>query len=758
MKNNFYKTLCTAALLIVAVGMASGKNMRMPGNSKDLYLWPVSGKVGTGLLYGPQCYIGKELNFSNLFITGKEGQEVYSPVDGVITFISMGYYESLDYSLAFRTKPASFDMMKNELMKDKGLVERYDKKFVTGGIGIRTAKGKQIYINGLSGGEVFKTGQKIAKGQVIGHMGYAFHKINKPCIWLSVSVNTYPADPMTPFGLKTTFVPPAKQKKITALSKEQALEDLNIYLNAFEEIYPDKEDIISAYQLDSLRRYYTSKIKSSKKDSIKSGTMRNIIADIVSLTHDSHLYLYPAVDMKNYIPDYQPQVYLSFSDDTVNVINTTKKYKDLYARRVVSINGFPVDTFKKVISAGIRDYDAAVKSYPRVRMFWYRFGSFCQKPYGNRNFDFHLKFANGDSCFVKGFKCSRRHPGPGLIKSWSQYFNINYYRGKTFSVKELNDSTAYLGLSSFTQSQVDLDSIGHYISSISGRKKYLIIDVRNNSGGIVEPLEQIFSYVAQDSLILNSFNKVNKRGFFKTMKYSMNYPGDKPLYENYIPYDSLSSEEKNIVKEFDSGMLEAPWNSSINRDSLIKSGFYNFSEGRHGPDSLVRYDGKIYVLTNENSISAATLFPALIVRSHRGVTVGRETRTAYHFMKAMKFAQMRLPNSQIRIEIPIMKSVFDTQINTRVPYGSGVLPDYPVRLTTSEMEFSGGDAILNRALELIKEGKYLKEDVFAKQTDRGSFFSETGKGTVLAAIIIIIMFVVAAVVKGKRKKETSDAD
>lgn len=58
------------------------------------------------------------------------------------------------------------------------------------------------------------------------------------------------------------------------------------------------------------------------------------------------------------------------------------------------------------------------------------------------------------------------------------------------------------------------------------------------------------------------------------------------------------------------------------------------------PDSTVNYKGRVYVLCDDRSCSAATLFPAMTLRSHRGVIVGRDTASAYHFLNALKFAQI----------------------------------------------------------------------------------------------------------------------
>ena len=66
-----------------------------------------------------------------------------------------------------------------------------------------------------------------------------------------------------------------------------------------------------------------------------------------------------------------------------------------------------------------------------------------------------------------------------------------------------------------------------------------------------------------------------------------------------------------------------------------------------------------------------------------------------------------MPNSDIAIQIPTIKVVFDTVVNERFPYGRGVLPDYPVNFTPEELSFAFGDSILNYTLQLIRDGKYI---------------------------------------------------
>ena len=149
-----------------------------------------------------------------------------------------------------------------------------------------------------------------------------------------------------------------------------------------------------------------------------------------------------------------------------------------------------------------------------------------------------------------------------------------------------------------------------------------------------------------------------------------------------------------------------------------KDGFYaasDYYDAPVQPDSLVQYGGKLYLLTDETSVSAATMFPALLVRNRRAVTVGRETLSGYHYMTAYKFVNIMLPNSRIQLRIPLVKDVFDDAVTPRTPKGRGLMPDYEVPLTYEEIFTAEKDLILQRALDLIADGEYLGEDYFSAE-------------------------------------------
>ena len=150
---------------------------------------------------------------------------------------------------------------------------------------------------------------------------------------------------------------------------------------------------------------------------------------------------------------------------------------------------------------------------------------------------------------------------------------------------------------------------------------------------------------------------------------------------------------------------------------------------------------RLYVLTDETSISAATLFPATLVRNHRAVTVGRETRSGYHYMTAVKFANLCLPHSFIMLRIPLVQVVFDPLVTERTPWNRGLLPDYPVPVTRQELLYSPRDTILNHTLQLIAEGKYLGPDPFpqlaAEEEDNGLPMKVT-----IVAVVLLVAYII----------------
>lgn len=685
----------------------------------ETLLWPLQNeKTGANILYKPQDYIGDELNSWNLLIEAAEGSVVLCPVDGFISDLGVTFNNSLQSCFGWRC-PAELTSLNSRLEYVKKVVtdKSINQKYIHGVISIRYGN-KTIHIGGLTGDEEFKTGQKIKKGTPIGKVGYSYSKIPKPCI--DVTFGPMKSDPMAPFGLKSSYIPPKEIKPIKFLTKEQVREDFLIYINTLKEVFPGLYDILTKEELEN---YIAEKLKyiDSYKGNISIKDFGLLMAGARAKIHDSHIYLRGYAWKHKSRPNASPAIIFGWFQDTLMCTFTSKGYEKYLKKKITSINGISADSMKVIARSCLGVYDAKVKEHIECQLGIH---SVTSNFFQDDNYDMEIEFTDGEVAEIKS---------ANWIRSYSEYTPTNtaYYRtnkhgGKNYAFKEINDSTAYIGISTFTLNKVEVSEIGSYIDSVSN-KQHLIIDVRNNGGGFGDAFGQIFSYIALKPLKHNNHSKVSKIGNFENFKYSTNRAVADTIFSGYKKMDGKD------------GFYSYPdrSESSINVDSLVKS--------------KNKFKNKVYVLTNENSISAATLFPAMLVRANRGVTVGRETRTAYHFMNAVKFADIKLPNSTLTTTIPLVQAVFDDVVNDRVPYGRGVLPDYHVPFTYEELTNEKGDIILNHTLKLIEEGKYLKENPFEKIEDKISSSKEINNYIIWGSSITVL-FIVFFTLRRKKKR------
>ena len=680
-------------------------------NAQD-YLWPVQGqKAGTDIIKTPQGYIDGEHNFAKLFIGGNSGDTIVSPVNGTVSDIAIIYNSSLKNNNTFNINSIenwdeAIERVKAN-QKDAGNIKP---KFICGSITIRTTEGTKVHISGLNGDFRFKTGEKITEGIPIGIMGYSYHKITEPSITVSVSSkDSKPIDPMTPFGLKTTFIKPGEAKPIKRLSKTDAKEDYTIYFRALQELYPTFNYLIPEEEQED---YLTKKLRmideKAKGDSIDYSDYRSILSQDNSRIHDSHLTrITPSWD--NEMPDHQPGIFMGIVGDTMYCTTATKDYEYLIGQPFLEFNGYNADSARQKMYETINEYDANVEDYKKYGAATIRFGILF-KP--DSNFDAVVMLADSSVVTIKGHDFKKGYPD---YRKDVFTFLMKRNPRKNLSMQMLNDSTAYLDIATFQLNEIEIDSIRNFINSIDTIPNF-IIDVRYNTGGDIKVMQKIYSFLAGESMKLNGYNRVNKQGGFISFEHSLNYHPESNPFSDYLPHEG-------------------------------KNGYYQRNEDEYliNPDSLTNYKGRIYMLTNEHSTSAATALPGLLVRNHRGVTVGRETRTAYHYMTANKNSEIRLPHSQIVVHIPMVEIVFDTEVNDRVPYGRGVLPDYEVPLSLAEIWSETPDTILSYTLGLIDRGEYINYDnpfvsPEVKAVSEARIFRF--KWYILGAVVLIIFIII----------------
>jgi len=674
--------------------------------------------VGQGIISKPQRYIEEEINYGSLYITAALGSEVVAPVDGIVSDICIvartslleGHYWNINQG-------KSFDEQIQEIISS-GTTIPVPEKYLSGCISIKTNDEKRVWIGGLNGIVRIKTGMTLKKGDVIGNIGYDYKFFTEPNLSLHIrSKNDDILDPMTPFGLPSSFVKPKEMVPPSSLSNIQAQEDLSILFEAYQECYPSLYDRVSPERFLHVKDSCMSLVK----DTIDYFSFYHIVRSTTTrqLINDSHLFLLTSIktDPSSF---FVPQLKLGVCGDSLLVTSTTLKQRQYLGKHVVSVNGISEqDIIKRILNYQIR-YDGcsiASRCEEMLTAWNYVYGA---EVYGMKQQS--LVFSDGTAFIDNWIHANTQPRVPILSRDIAYLDRLSQADEQPFSFAHLNDSTLLLTLNTFLLYEADVQTITDSLSYI---KKYsnLIIDVRNNEGGEAVAVGKILSLFIEKKVDgLSSYETVLDNKPFSSFSYSMNIPKGSTPFADFI-YDSK-------------------------RRSFCKNDVWT--------DSIVPvaspFEGKIYILIGENTVSAGTDFASYMVRADRAVTVGRETPTGYHYMTASQFLDLHLPNSGIDIRIPLVKCVFDELVTERTPVDRGLLPDYEVPFTYDEYYYSKEDIILAKALNLIKEGQYLNHPLFSETITTNKISTSVPALISLGAIILIIAISVLSIKICKHKQ------
>ena len=665
MKTTRFYTLL-ALLLMIFGGKAFGQ---------ENYLWPIPGKqAGDDILYRPQDYIGvadgvtqAELNFGTLVIGAPLGTPVLCPLDGKIHGALLGYRNSWSCSsVGFAQQTGNYEQDSLIFIDWEMTQEQIHNTSLS--IGVKTTDGKVVWIDGIRPTRLFKTGEMLHRGDTLGTVGYLYKKIKQPCIGIVISKNSKPDDPMTPFGIKTTFIPPKVNNK-TQLTREEAQADIDGMMAALEDAFPGLYDYTPKEEFNT----FIKKKMAAIGETIDISDFEMMARCIIGKIRDSHTTVISPMKLKNGVNSRPTSVLAGWFNDTLRIWRAVPRYKEFLGKEVISINGVSADSLKALLLEYCGFTDGYVKSYEDLALIYGMDFYYCNQIAKDANLT--ITFADGET---RHFEAMTRKD-PSREPMWKEYSHRFQHLDEmaNFDFEKLSDTVAYLALRTFELDDLEMEQIDEIFANlIADSVPNLILDIRFNYGGPEATVEGVYAHLAQKPFCTSLRKIVNKKGGYQCFG---SCPVDGDLEDVYPDYEPLPNGE-GFVKD------EPEWRE---------------------PDSLVNYKGRLYVLANETSFSASTCFAGWVKKQNRGVIVGRETGSTYHVMKARNFTQYSMPNSDITIQIPMIKDVFDTVVNERFPYGRGVLPDYPVNFTPEELSFAHGDSILNYTLQLIREGKYI---------------------------------------------------
>ena len=404
--------------------------------AQDTYLWPIPGKqVGDDILCRPQDYIGvgdaqnqPELNFGDIIIGAPLGTPVLCPVDGKINSALLGYRNSWSCSLiCFAQQTGNFEQDSLLFIEwDNMTQEKIHNTSLS--VGIQMSDGRTVYMDGIRPTRLFKTGEKIHRGDTLGTVGYLYKKIKQPCIAINISKNSKYDDPMTPFGLKTTFIPPKSNNK-TQLTHDEAVADLDGLMEAFEDAFPGLYDYTPKDKFDA----FFARKKAMIGEIIPASDFEVIVHSVISKVRDSHTAIISQSKMKGVTMP--TSVLLGWFNDTLQVWRAVPKYKNYLGKKVISVNGIPADSLKTMLLEFDASSDGYVKSYGDFILLYGMDNYYCDQIAKDCNLT--ATFADGET---KRFEQMGRKD-PAREPKWVEYsyhhFHVN--EKALFQYEKLSD-------------------------------------------------------------------------------------------------------------------------------------------------------------------------------------------------------------------------------------------------------------------------------------------------------------------------------
>lgn len=236
--------------------------------------------------------------------------------------------------------------------------------------------------------------------------------------------------------------------------------------------------------------------------------------------------------------------------------------------------------------------------------------------------------------------------------------------------------TAVLDVNTFSSSRWDVFQLGYSRKMKKIFKfikeqdiEYLILDLRNNPGGIVENVVRLMKYTFPEPFVVAKDVSIN-RNYFKSKVKALKKTG-------------IFFRRKNKRKD----------NYELKQ----------FSGKRFKPKKRNHFDGMMVVLIDEGSFSAACTFALHAKSSNRAILIGEEAGGSYHIVSAGDSYNCKLKNADLSVRIPIM--LYEYNVNPDLQDKlNGVVPTI-IKRTKIEDFMNGRDTQLQAAADIIKMHK-----------------------------------------------------
>ena len=267
-----------------------------------------------------------------------------------------------------------------------------------------------------------------------------------------------------------------------------------------------------------------------------------------------------------------------------------------------------------------------------------------------------------------------------ITKSTYGYDETTKKYNREFKFNEKDSSIAIIKINGFTKGDYFTFYEESFKKMADKKTKTLILDLRNNGGGRLSEIAELYSYLADSTFVfLDKSEVASKTSMFN------------------IDYFKGGSIVSKILKPIGAPIVYSYLFLKVHKNDDGK--FYYSTYAKPKKLSSNAFKGKVYVLINGGSFSASSVLSTNLNGSKRATFVGEETGGAYNGTVAGMMPIIELPNSKNKIRIGLMSCIPHYKTET---FGRGIFPDKEI-IPTLEDRIKEIDPEMNWILEDIKK-------------------------------------------------------
>jgi C-terminal processing protease CtpA/Prc len=470
------------------------------------------------------------------------------------------------------------------------------------------------------------------------------------------------------------------QKRGYTVAKKSAAdlkEDFNILRKILETNHPS---LYWYTPKDSMDLYFDQSINSIT-DSLDEVQFKNKVAWLVSKIRCGHTsVLFSKAYTKNAIQFRFPSLplYLKAWDDSLVVLANASQQDPVFKRGTIitGINGRTnrqlLDTLFRFISSDGYAFNYKNQVVSGNFPLWYKTILGVDSVYNISYIDSTGKEA---SAIVKNYKPvvdTSKRGRPRSAEPIKLPGRRELRKARLLAKRELKidttTNTAVMRLATFSNGGLRSFFRQSFRTMKQQKIQHLVIDMRENGGGKVSSSILLTKYLS-DHLFKVGDSVVAVSRKFKYATY---------IHPVWIYWLAMNFG----AKKMDDGSIH----------------YRRYETKLFQPKERLHFDGKVTLLQGGYSFSATTMFISNL-KGQKNITVaGEESGGGYYGNSAMYIPTITLPNSKLRVSLPMYRLVMDS---TR-PRGHGIIPDLVIPPSSGAIK-KGIDPKMQRIMEMIQQ-------------------------------------------------------